>query len=121
MQTLRFFQNMLTNFLIPKIKHDQAIARRNTAQTNVLVYSSASPVFSFCSETNNNASLSKSKAELEKLKAKLQMENLVEKLTAIRDALERAKLFHRFEGLGKGPKLGEHLMMMGAKTEVNAQ
>ena len=53
-----------------------------------------------------------------KLKAKLQMEeNLVEKLTAIRDALERGKLIHRFEGLGKGPKLGEHLMMMGAKEQ----
>jgi hypothetical protein len=45
-------------------------------------------------------------------------ENLVEKLTAIRDALERGKLIHhRFEALGKGPKLGEHLMLMGAKEQ----
>jgi hypothetical protein len=51
--------------------------------------------------------------ELDKLKAKLQMEeNLVEKLTAIRDALERGKLIHRFEALGKGPKLREHLLLM---------
>ena len=49
-------------------------------------------------------------------------ENLVEKLTAIRDVLERGKLIHRFEALGKGPKLGEHLMLMGAKEQKwNAQ
>lgn len=39
-------------------------------------------------------------------------ENLVGKLTAIRDALERGKLIHRFEALGKCPKLGKHLMLM---------
>ena len=109
-----------------KRKLDQAIARRNTAQSNVLVYSSASLLFSFCLllfRDKQQRIVEQAQKELEKLKAKLQMEeNLVEKLTAIRDALERGKLIHRFEGLGKGPKLGEHLMLMGAKEQKwNAQ
>ena len=32
-------------------------------------------------------------------------------------ALERGKLIHRFEGIGKGPKLGEHLVLMDAKEQ----
>ena len=92
----------------------------------MLVYFSASLLFSFCLllfRDKQQRNVEQAQKELEKLKAKLQMEeNLVEKLTAIRDALERGKLIHRFEGLGKGPKLGEHLMLMGAKEQKwNAQ
>jgi hypothetical protein len=91
----------------------------------VLVYSSASLLFSFCLllfRDKQERIVEQAQKELEKLKAKLQMEeNLVEKLTAIRDVLERGKLIHRCEGLAKGPKLGEHLMLMAKEQKWNVQ